>query len=102
MSRNLKKSNHYIYLLLDNNLNLNKHILTHAGRRNLQSLAEIFYNVFRLPLSNKTRNKFHKNIKILRKFIQSPANRDKIARRNYKVFSDLLRSIAKYLKIILK
>ena len=102
MSKNLKKSKHYIYLLLDNNLNLNKHILTHAGRRNLQSLAEIFYNVFRLPLSNKTRNKFYKNIKILRKFIQSPAIRDKIARRNYKVFSDLLGSIAKYLKIILK
>ena len=102
MSKNLIKSKHYIYLLLDNNLNLNKHILTHAGRKNLQSLAEIFYNVFRLPLSNQTRKKFLKNIKILRKFIQSPSNRQKIAGRNYKVFTELLRSLEKYLKIILK
>ena len=101
MSKNLKNSKHFIYLLLENNLILNRYILAHAGKKNLQSLAEIFYNVFRLPLSSKSK-KFNKNIKSLRKFIQIPANRDKIAKKNYKVISELLNLIGKSLKIILK
>ena len=99
MSNNLKKSKYFIYLLLENNLNLNKYIL---GKKHLQSLAEIFYNVFRLPLSPKTRDKFNKKIKIFKKCIHSPHNRAKVSKQNYKVITELLQLIHKYIKIILK
>ena len=102
MSTNLKKSKYFIYMLLENNLNLNKHLLSEVGRKHLKSLAEIFYNVFRLPLLPKTRDKFNKKIKILKKFIQSPGSRAKVASKNYKVITELLQLIHRYIKIILK
>ena len=55
MSRNLKHSKNFILLLLENNLHLNKHILIHASPSQLKALAEIFYNVFKLPLTKKKR-----------------------------------------------
>ena len=53
MSRNIKNSKHFILLLLENNLDLNKHILIHATPSHLKAVAEIFYNVFKLPLNKK-------------------------------------------------
>ena len=53
MSRNLKHSKHFILLLLENNLVLNKHILIHTTPSQLKAVAEIFYNVFKLPLTKK-------------------------------------------------
>ena len=50
MSRNLKQSRHFILLLLENNLDLNKHVLIHATPSQLKVVAEIFYNVFKLSL----------------------------------------------------
>ena len=53
MSRNLKHSQHFILLLLENNLDPNKHILIHATPSQLKAVAEIFYNVFKLPLTKR-------------------------------------------------
>ena len=53
MSRNLLKSSHFINLLLEKNHSLNRYLLSHARDKNLQAIAEIFYNVFRLPLGKK-------------------------------------------------
>ena len=72
MSKNLLRSRHFLNLLLEKDKNLNKYLLIHASSRHLQSLAEIFYNVFRLPLINTTKKKFNENIDILKKFIQHP------------------------------
>ena len=65
MSRNLKQSRHFILLLLENNLDLNKNILIHASLSQLKAVAEIFYNVFKRPLSKKKREKFINYLKIL-------------------------------------
>ena len=54
MSRNLTQSRHFILLLLEKNLSLNQHILIHASSSQLKAVAEIFYNVFKLPLSKNT------------------------------------------------
>ena len=61
MSKNLLRSRHFLNQL-EKDKNLNKYLLIHASRRHLQSLAEIFYNVFRLPLGNSTKKNL---IKIL-------------------------------------
>ena len=67
MSRNLKNSKHFILLLLENNLYLNKHIFIHATPSQLKAVTEIFYNVFKLPLTKKKREKFLSWLKILKK-----------------------------------
>ena len=71
MSRNLKNSKYFILLLLENNLHLNKHILIHATPSQLKAVAEIFYNVFKHPLTKKKKEKFLSWLKILKKYIKS-------------------------------
>ena len=68
MSRNLKNSKNFILLLLENNLDLNKHILIHATPSQLKAVAEIFYNVFKLPLTKKKK----------RNILRLPKNIEKI------------------------
>ena len=101
MLKNLLRSRHFLNLLLEKDKNLNKYLLIHASRSHLQSLAEIFYNVFRLPLNNKTR-KFNENIDILRKFIQHPKKRPNIVKKKYSLIGALLILLQKYLKEILQ
>ena len=60
MLKNLLRSRHFLNLLLEKDKNLNKYLLIHASSRHLQSLAEIFYNVFRLPLDNRTKKNLTK------------------------------------------
>ena len=102
MLKNLLRSRHFLNLLLEKDKNLNKYLLIHAPRRHLQSLAEIFYNVFRLPLNKKTKIKFNENIDILRKFIQHPKKRPNIVKRKYSLIDELLLLLQKYLKEILQ
>ena len=100
MSKNLLRSRHF--LRLEKDKNLNKYLLIHASRRHLQSLAEILYNVFLLPLSNKTKRKFNENIGILRKFIQYPKNRPNIVKRNHILIGELLILLQQFIKEILQ
>ena len=58
MSRNLLRSANFIKLLLEKNQSLNRQLLSHSSDKNLKAIAEIFYNVFRLPLGKKKRNCF--------------------------------------------
>ena len=120
MSRNLKQSRHFILLLLENNLDLNKHILIHASSSQLKAIAEIFYlfiwgftslstlyrsfyNVFKLPLSKKKREKFINYLKILKKFIKSEEKGRRIlARKHFERLSNLLVSIKYYIAKILE
>ena len=103
MSRNLKRSRHFILLLLENNLDLNKHILIHASSSQLKAIAEIFYNIFKLPLSKKKREKFINYLKILKKFIKSEEKGRRIlARKHFERLSNLLVSIKYYIEKILE
>ena len=97
MSKNLLRSRHFSNLLLEDK-NLNKYLLIHASRRHLQSLGEIFYNVFRLPLNNKTKKKFNGNIGTLRKFIQNPKKRPNIVKRQHTLIGELLILLQQFLK----
>ena len=102
MSKNLLRSRHFLNLLLEKDKNLNKYLLIHASSRHLQSLAEIFYNVFRLPLDNRTEKKFNENIGILRKFIQYPKKRLNIVKRNHTLIGELLILLQRFIKEILQ
>ena len=97
MSANLKRARNFLEVIFENNKKVNKYILFHASPKHLQAIAEIFYNVFRLPLSPSIRSNFIKNIRILKKLIQHKSRRGDIARRNNKLFTDLLISIKSYL-----
>ena len=98
MSKYLLRSRHFLNLFLEKDKNLNKYLLIHTSRRHL---AEIF-NVFQLPLSNKTKRKFNENIGILRKFIQHPKKRPNIVKRKHTLIGELLIFLQQYLKEILQ
>ena len=103
MSRNLKQSRHFIRLLLENNLELNKYILIHATPSQLKAVAEIYYNVFRLPLTKKKREKFLSYLNILKKFIKSEERgRRTVARKHFERLTNLLVSIKCYIEKILE
>ena len=102
MSRNLKHSKNFILLLLENNLHLNKHILIHASPSQLKALAEIFYNVFKLPLTKKKKEKFLSCLKILKKYIKSEDRGRSIARKHFERITNLLLSIKYYIEKILE
>ena len=102
MSRNLLKSSHFINLLLENNHSLNRHLLSHASGKNLQAIAEIFYNVFRLPLGKKKKDLFLQRLNFLKKFVKFEEKRRRLVKLHHIEISDLLFSIKKYLNKILK
>ena len=94
MSRNLKNSKHFILLLLQNNLELNKHIFIHATPS---------YNVFKLPLTKRKKEKFLSWLKILKKYIKSgERGRRSIARKHFERITNLLVSIKYYIEKILE
>ena len=101
MSRNLLKSRHFINLLLEKNQPLNRQLLSHGSDQNLRAIAEIFYNVFRLPLTKRKRELFLEKIKFLKKFIKLEEKRRRLAIRHHIEISELLFSIRKYLNKIL-
>ena len=102
MSRNLKSSKHFILLLLENNVDLNKNILIHATPSQLKAVAEIFYNVFKLSLTKK-KGKFLSFLKILEKYIKcDERGRRNIARKHFERITNLLVSIKYYIEKILE
>ena len=102
MSRNLLKSSHFINLLLENNRSLNRHLLSHASDKNLQAIAEIFYNVFRLPLGKKKKDLFLQRLNFLKKFVKFEEKNRRLVKLHHIEISDLLFFIKKYLNKIFK
>ena len=102
MSKNLKKSSYFIRLILQNNIRLTRILLTHATEKQLQSIAEIFYNVFKLPLSKAKRENFLKHLKLLKKYIENKKARKTIILRNLKIFNKLILLLRPYLNVLLK
>ena len=58
-----------INLILENNRNINRALFRHTTDDGLSIIAEVIYNVFRLPISPKKKQKFQQNLKLLKKFI---------------------------------
>ena len=102
MSRNLLKSKNFINLLLEKNQSLNKQLLSYASDQNLKEIAEIFYNVFRLPLGKKRKGLFLQRLKFLKKFIKFEEKRRRLARLHHREIGELLFTLRKYLDKILK
>ena len=102
MSRNLLKSRNFINLLLERNQTLNRQLLSYASDNNLEAIAEIFYNAFRLPLSKKKRELFLDNLKFLKKFVKFEERRRRLAKKNHIEITELLYTLRKYLNKLLK
>ena len=69
MTKNLKKNEHVLRLILENNHKLNKCIFSHIKDKSIKAIVEIIYNVWNLPLTKNQKTKFSDNYKILQKFI---------------------------------
>ena len=91
-----------ISLVLENNQKINRALFSHITDERLSAIAEVIYNVFCLPMSVKKKKKFQQNLKVLKKFINEKDKRREILVRNYKLFSDLLTTIKKYIQILLE
>ena len=58
MSKNLKKSEYLLRLILQNNHKLNKCIFKHIKDSNIKAIVEIIYNVWNLPLTETQKKGF--------------------------------------------
>ena len=56
MTQNLKKNEHVLRLILENNYKLNKCIFSYIKDKSIKAIVEIIYNVWNLPL-NKNQKK---------------------------------------------
>ena len=90
MSKRLKKASHFIFLILDNNVDINKILISQANESHLSALAEIFQNILRFPLSKKKKFKIVGSLKLLNKYLVNTSNRRKILRKNKKKLLELL------------
>ena len=52
MSTKLKKSKHMINLILENKQKINRTLFRHINEEGWSAIAEVIYNVFRLPISS--------------------------------------------------
>ena len=102
MSSNLLRSKHFLKVILDNNKNLNKYMFSEANQSQVKAIAEIFFNIFRLPLSKKTKAKFDKYSALIKRFLRRVRGRLQLLRRHHRSFTDLLYTIRNYIKQILQ
>ena len=63
MSTNLKKTKNFLEVILENNQKVNMCIVFHASSKQLEAMAETFYNVFCLPLSPSIRSNLLKTLR---------------------------------------
>ena len=87
-------------LMLENNQKINRAIFRHISDKGLNAIAEVIYNIFRLPIGSK--KKFQQNLKVLKTFINQKTKRRQILVKNYKLFSDLMLSIKRYIHLLLE
>ena len=102
MTKNLKKNEHVLRLILENNHELNKCIFSYIKDKSIKAIVEIIYNVWNLPLNKNQKKKFVDNYKILQKFIRQKIKRRHILISHYILFSNLLHILRKYIYQILK
>ena len=102
MSSNLLRAKHFLKVILDNNKNLNKYIFSEANQSQIKAIAEIFFNIFRLPLSKKIRAKFEKYSGLIKQFLRRVRGRLQLLKKHHTIFSELLYSIRKYINQILQ
>ena len=102
MSSNLLRSKHFLKVILDNNKNLNKYMFSEANQLQLKAIAEIFFNIFRLPLSKKTKAKLEKYSGLIKRFLRRVRGRLQLLKKHHKMFTDLLYTIRNYINQILQ
>ena len=87
---------------MDNNKILNKCMFSEANQSQIKAIAEIFFNIFRLPLSKKTKAKFEKYSGLIKQFPRRVTARLQLLQKHHRIFSELLYSIRKYINQILQ
>ena len=102
MSVNLKKQGQFISILLDADLPLVQNVLSNASAPQLSALAEIFYNIKNLPLSNEVYQKLTKYRPIFKRYVNNSSTRRRLARKHFKIFKKTLDIIGHYIIELLK
>ena len=102
MSKNLKRNEYLLRVILKNNHNLNKCIFRHIEDSGLKAIVDIIYNVWNFPLSKKKKKNFLNNYKQLQKFIRLKDKRRQTLVRHYILFSNLLHILRSFILQILK
>ena len=102
MSSNLLRSKHFLKVILDNNKILNKCMFSEPNQSQIKAIAEIFFNIFRLPLSKKTKTKFEKYSGLIKRFLRRVRGWLQLLKKHHRIFSELLYSIRKYINQILQ
>ena len=101
MSKRLKDNKTFINLLLKSNRKDARATLKSANKNQLQTLAEIFYNIGVLPVDSNIKTKIRRYKPILYKYIYNPYIRPTLVNKHYKVILKTLMLIKDFLKLIL-
>ena len=102
MSQNLKKSKHIIKVILDSNHRLNRYMFRYITENHIKAITELIYNIWHLPLNKKRKSEIKNHIKLLKQFIHNKHRRRELLGKHYKIFSDLLHSLKKYINVIIE
>ena len=86
MSSDLLRPKHFLKVILDNNKILNKYMFSEANQSQIKAIAEIFFNIFRLPLSKKTKAKFEKYSRLLKRFLGRVRGRLQLLKKHHRIF----------------
>ena len=101
MSKNLKDERDFLINLLRLKDKSSKKLLFTATSKQLQALAEIFYNIGVLPLPHKYKKKLARYRKLLKEFVYDNLNRDNWLKKHYRLTLKILRLIRVYIRQIL-
>ena len=97
MSQNLIANKHFISLLIKGKRDLVRTLLNTATSRQLQALAEIFYNIGNLPLSPLKRKKLIQYRNILKHYVNNVGSRPRLVQNHYKIILNTLHMIKNFI-----
>ena len=61
-------------------------MLSEANQSQIKAIAEIFFNIFRLPLSKKTKAKFEKYSGLTKRFLRRVRRRLQLLKKHHRIF----------------
>ena len=102
MSVNFKEHRRFISMLLNGDKSLAKNLLFNANSRELSVLAELFYNLNILPLSQEKRKQIRNYKPIFKRYVNNPKERKILARKHYKIIKNTLDLVSSFILEILE
>ena len=102
MSKNLRNERDFFLTLLRSKDDSQKRLLFTATSRQLQALAEIFYNIGVLPITPKYKKKLIRYRKLLKEYVYDNLNREIWIKKHYRLTLKILRLIRVYILKLLE